>query len=42
MPAADPSTCTPAGIPVGSPEFEERDAELAAVGGVPVGIEGAS
>ena len=37
-----PTTSTPAGIPVGSPEFQERDAELARVGGVPVGIAGAS
>jgi len=28
--------------PVGSPEYEERDEQLAAVGGVPVGIAGAS
>ena len=37
-----PITSTPAGIPVGSPEFQERDAELARVGDVPVGIAGAS
>ena len=29
-------------FPVGSPEFQERDADLARVGGIPVGIEGAS
>ena len=28
--------------PAGSPEYEERDEQLAAVGGVPVGIAGAS
>ena len=37
-----PITSTPAGIPVGSPEFQERDAELAASAAMPVGIAGAS